>query len=277
MKASYLFICLICSFALINISCSKYDDVEKVEFNNPFIKEIVGQGKTLSNFLYNSEGKISESQDLFFYQHFIYNSRNRLVKVENAVDLSGLSSSSTTWANKTTLMTSANSEFTHYDLFFYNLSGQLVTVENYQKKEGKFIYTSKKTLEYEGDRIVKLNLHNSNGEVTTYQLYTYDEKGNVKSQKYYSANYEGSTVPRLISETTYQYDNKNNPFRIYIDKGEPGLYTNPNNIIETTSISYVEIPGLDTPSTSKTSYQYNTNGDPIKVIVDSGSQCEYIY
>lgn len=248
-----------------------------MELNHPFIKEIRGQGKTLSKFLYNSSGRISESQDLFYYQHFTYDAMNRLVKVENAADLSTLSSSSSVWANKTTLMTSDNCEISHYALFFYNQSGQLVTVKNYQKKDGDFIYGSKKTFEYDGNKIIKLNWHNSSGEITTYNIYEYDEKGNIISMKYYSNNYEGATNPTLITETTYKYDTMNNPFRIYLGTGDPGLYTNFNNVTEATSTTYIEVPGFDKPTVSKTSYQYNESGYPIKVIDESGSQCEYVY
>lgn len=276
MKANNLFISLICSFVLVTASCSDHDDV-KVKSNNPFIKEIIGQGKTLSKFLYNSSGKISESQDLFYYQRFTYDTQNRLVKAENAADLSMSSSSSNVWARKTELMTSDNSEITHYQLFFYNQSGQLARIENYHMKDGNFIYNSKKTYEYDGNRIIRLNWHKLSGEITNYNSYEYDEKGNVISIKYYYTNYEGSSNPTLISETTYKYDSMYNPFRIYMEAGDPGLYTNINNVIETTNITYIEVPGFDKPTTSKTSYQYNSNGYPIKVMDESGSQCEYVY
>lgn len=277
MKTRYSFICLICSFILITLSCSDHDDVEEVSSTNPFIKEIVGRGKTFSKYLYNSSGKISECQDIYFYQRFTYDATNRLVKTENASDVSLLSSSATVWDSKQELMTSENSEISHYQLFSYNSSGQLVSIEHYLKKDGKFSYGSKKTYEYDGNKISRVNWHNGSGESNNYQTYEYDEKGNVINTKNYSNHYNGSSNPTLISGATYKYDTKNNPFQIYKETGDPGLYTNPNNIIESTSTTYVEVPGMNNPTTTKTTYEYNSNGYPIKVMDESGSQWEYIY
>lgn len=277
MKTRYSFICLICSFILVTLSCSDHDDVEERESNNPFIKEIVGHGKTVSKYLYNSSGKISESQDIFFYQRFTYDAMNRLVKTENASDASLLSSSATIWDSKMKLMTSENSEISNYQLFSYNQSGKLVSIEHYRKKDGKFSYGSKKTYEYDGNKIIRVNWHTSSGESNNYNTYEYDERGNVISIKYYYTNYHGTSNPTLTCGTTYKYDTKINPFQIYKETGDPGLYTNPNNIIETTSTTYVEVRGMNNPTTSKTSYEYNSNGYPVKVMDESGSQWEYIY
>jgi len=47
--------------------------------------------------------------------------------------------------------------------------------------------------------------------------------------------------------------------------GHPGLYTNTNNIIESNSVLYENVPGVEKFTTSKATYKYNAKGYPIKV------------
>jgi hypothetical protein len=276
MKDKYLFICLICSFLAFTISCSDRDEFEKGGQNNFSIKEIVGQGKTNSKFIYNSSGKINESQSLIYYERYTYDKMNRLVKKESASDPLLLSSSYQAFANKTELMSADNCEISQYEIFNYNHSGQIESIENYNKQNGSFTYGSKRTFEYEGDKIVKMNYHLNNGTINNFNVYAYDKSGNVISEKYYYNSQETGT-PTLSSETTFKYDAMNNPFMIFNETGYPGLYTNPNNIIETTNISYMDVPGFENPTISKTRYEYNSNGYPVKVIDESNSFFEYIY
>ena len=149
MKEKYQFICLFCFMILLAISCSDRDDFEKGGQNNFSIKEIVGQGKTNSRFLYSSSGKITEHQSLIFYERFTYDKMNRLVKKESAADPSLLSSSHMPWDDKTELMSASNCEISQYEIFNYNHSGQIESIENYNKKNGNFSYGSKRTIEYE--------------------------------------------------------------------------------------------------------------------------------
>lgn len=277
MKEKYQFIYLICFFILLTFSCSDHDDFEEGELNNFRIKEIVAQGKTNSRFLYNSSGKISESQSLIFYERFTYDKMNHLVKAENAADPLLLSSSYQAWASKTELMSANNCEISQYELFLYDHSGKLASIENYNRKDGNFSYGSKKTYEYEGDKIVKMNYHQNNGEINAFNVYTYDRRGNVASVIYYSNNYQGAIKPTMIYESSYKYDSKNNPFYIFMETGNPGLYTNPNNIIETTNISYTNVAGFEKTTTSKTSYEYNRHGYPVKVSSDDNNYWIYVY
>lgn len=277
MKEKLQFIYLISFFTLLTFSCSDHDDFENRDTNSYGIKEIVSHGKTNSRFLYNSSGNISESQSLIFYQRFTYDKMNRLVKSEKAIDPSSLSSSYLSWANKTELMSAKNCEISLNELFLYDDSGKLTSVENYNMRNGNFIYGSKKTFEYEGDRIVKMNYHLNNGEINAFNVYKYDKSGNVVSEVYYSNNYEGASKPTKMYETTFEYDSMNNPFRIFNETGDPGLYTNPNNVIETTTVRFIHVPGFEEPTISKTSYEYNHNDYPVKVIDGPESVWEYIY
>jgi hypothetical protein len=261
---------LITVFSLIT-SCSK--DPFTDDFISDFysIRSASVDGKTREKFIYNNAGRICEYQSFYFCQKFIYDNNDRLIKQEVAVDPNIASSS--IHPEKSELMTSKNSSFTGNYVYQYNNEGKLIAQKNYFKKSSLFEYTSMSSLVYDGNRIVTWNLHNAKDTITQFRTYEYDSKGNVSTEKYFSFLFTSGKGPKLISEVSYKYDDKNNPFRIYKDLGQPGLYTNPNNIIETNSVLYEDVPGIEKFSTSKTSYEYNDKGFPIKV----NNSVEYKY
>ena len=258
---------------LLMPSCtSEFDDIV-YSTDNEHIKSISSNGTIVHRYLYDQTGKIMEENCFSYFQKYIYDKNNRLVKIESAFDRSIHSSSII--ERRTEFMTSKNSAVDNYRLYHYDEMGRLSKIENYFNETGtKFEYRSKQTFEYEGVNITKKNLHESNGQITQYNVYTYDKDGNISSEKYYS-NLFGSGN-ELISETLYKYDNYKNPYRTLIMLGSPGLYSNINNIIETSTIRYDDIPGIDKQSSSKTIYEYNKNGYPIKEITED-SEFEYNY
>jgi len=256
------------------VSCEKeeFDGVQNIEIYA--IRSEVNDGKTTTKFIYNSIGKIAEKEGLYFYNRYSYNNDGRLIKLESAMDPSMLSSSF--HIERTELMTSQNCTITGYRIFKYDQAEKLIEIKNYFKKEGDFVYTSMNSLEYNGDLIVRRNLHNEEGTVTQFNTYEYDNNGNVEREKYYSYLFTEVSEPRIISETSYKYDNKKNPFTVFKALGNPGLYTNTNNIIETNSILHEDVPGIDKYRTGKTTYEYNQENYPVKVISEN-SEYEYKY
>ena len=242
-------------------SCSK--DLVNDNFNRGgySIRSIFSDGKTSQNFIYNDSSKILEDQSFYFFNRYSYDKNGRLIKQEIAVDPDINSST----IHNSELMTSQNSTFTGNYIFEYNSDGKLKTKKNYFIKNNQFEYTSMNTFEYDGDRIVKWNLHDEKNVITQYFTYLYDSKGNVTNEKHYSYLFNVGLEPKLILEISFKYDDKNNPFRIYKDIGLPGLWTNTNNIIESNSVLYEDTPGIDKFSTSKTTYEYNNKDFPIKV------------
>lgn len=255
-------------------SCTKeeFDGIQNIE--NYSIKSEVSHGKTISMYIYNSIGKIAEREGLYFYSRYSYDNDGRLIKQESAMDPSMLSSSS--HVEKTELMTSQKCAISSYKIFKYDQDEKLIEIKNYSKNDRDFVYTSMKSFEYDGDLIVRRNLHNKVGTITQFNTYEYDNNGNVERKKYYSYLFTEGSEPRIISETSFRYDNKKNPFIIFKVLGRPGLYTNTNNVIETNSISHVDTPGIDKYSTSKTTYEYNRKYYPVKVISEN-SEYEYKY
>ncbi len=255
-------------------SCAKDEfDIYSLGDNN-LIKSEWSNNKIISNYKYNAIGKIEEEEGIYFYNRYFYDKDGKLIKIETAADPSWASSSH--FIEKTELMTAKNSTISWCRIFKYDKYDKLFEIENYFKKEIEFSFTSKNSFEFADENIVKVNLHDKNGEITQFRVYQYDNNGNVINYKYYSYLLVEDTQPELISETSYKFDHKKNPFKIFDELGNPGLYTNSNKIIETNSTLYEKVPGIDKYSTSKTTYEYNGHNYPVKVITDN-SEYEYKY
>jgi hypothetical protein len=247
---------------MLVLSCTKDKDAESMATGYS-IRSISSDGKVITKFEYTVSGKIAESQSMYSYDKFTYDSSDHLVKREIAID-PGIFSSSM-FVAKTELMTAENSTFDSYSVYEYNEAGLLVGQKNYTKKTGEFTLASMVGFEYEGGKLVKRILKNAENIATQFDTYQYDTNGNVAKEKYYSYLFQTGTEAKLMSETSFKYDDKNNPFAIYCELGQPGLYSNKNNITESNSTSYADAPGVSKYSTTKTSYEYNKKGFPTKV------------
>lgn len=272
MKVNFKYFQLACVALIVLMNSCTVDDIKPIG-NYGIKSEFVG-GKTTKRFIYNDQGRIAEKEGLYNYDRYIYNNDGRLIKSESAMDPAMLSSSSG-FHNKTTLMTSENSTISSYRIFHYDQK-KLIRVENYFDKSGVSELRSINTFEYDGELISTKNIHNEKGEITQYSTYEYDSKGNVINEKRYSYLFSQKTTPRIISEGSFKYDNKKNPFKIFQALGNPGLYLNTNNVIEVTTINHELTPGIPQTSTSNTSYEYNEYGYPVKVIRETDSY-EYRY
>jgi len=272
--SSKLLVLLIIVVSIISTSCSK-DPVAEVPNDTIYaIRSVVGYGKTQDKFIYNSNGKIAESQSFYFFNRFTYDQKGRLVKRETAADPDMYSSQ---MHEKSELMTSENSIITGFNIFYYEQDGKLKSVMNYTLKNRTFGYTSMNSFEYDGNNIVKWNLHNAENIINQFYTYEYDNNGNVINEKQYSYLVTTGSEPALICETSFKYDNKNNPFKIFKELGQPGLYSNTNNIVESTSVFLF---GDETISGNysivKTNYTYNSIGFPVGVST-ADSNHEYRY
>jgi len=273
MKFSRKFIFFLVAVMVILASCSKEDDTKTPDDGIYAIRSIFGYGKTTTKFIYNSFGKIAEYQSFYICEKYIYDNNGRLVKEEIAFDPDMYSSMI---HERNELMTSQNSTFTGYSLYEYDKDGILMDKKYYYKKNDVYEFTSKISFEYEDGNIVKWNILNTGDTITQFYAYEYDNNRNVIKEKQYSYIFIEGPGPELIRETTYKYDNKNNPYNIFKEIGSPGLYSNTNNYIESNSVLYEDIPGIEKYSTRKISYEYNTKGFPVKEIAEN-SVYEYRY
>ena len=268
----YRFVIYIILLFIVVTSCEK--NGFRNNSNNNLIKSEVAGGKTSSEFIYNSQGKIEEKESLYFYCRYSYNSEGKLMSEETSFDPILLSS---TWhEEKTELMTSENCSISGRNIYEYNTEDELIMKKHYSFTDNGFEYKSMRRFEYDGGLIVRCNLYNNENEITRFNVFEYDENDNVSKKKYYSYLFNDNSEPKLMSEISYKYDNNKNPFEIFNQLGQPGLYTNQNNVIEANLVSYVETPGINSHSTTITSYEYNKNGYPTKVTTDN-SEYSYTY
>lgn len=269
MKKRLNFHCPLIIVLAIITSCSN-DPIDKNESST--IKSIfsVAEGSVVAKFIYNENNKLIEYQSFYYCNKYIYDDNGRLISQESAFDPDIASS---TIHIKSELMTSQNTTFTGKSVFEYNSEGKLATQKNYIQKNNQFEYVSMISLEYVGDKKVNYNLHDATNTVTQFDTFEFDDMGNVTKEKQYSFLSAVRKEPKLIREVSFKYDDKNNPFKIYRQIGQPGLYTNTNNVIESNTVLYEDVPGIDKFSTSRTTYEYNEKGYPIKVNNDE----EYKY
>jgi len=84
----------------------------------------------------------------------------------------------------------------------------------------------------------------------------------IEEAKYYPTNPEEPHAKVL-----YELDNYKNPYNCFRQMGQPGRYTNPNNITRETHILYQpDNPGIvENQSVVNYQYKYNLRGYPVKI------------
>jgi hypothetical protein len=153
-----------------------------------------------------------------------------------------------------------------YSEFEYDDDLRLTKKSSYFINNGHSQLTSFQTYNYENDKIVKLSTFNPQGGLTQYHDYWYDDAGNITRDDFYTNN----SVLKLISTVTFEYDNKNNPYQVFACEGTPGKYTNRNNIISETSVSYYG--ATESSTTRQYLYEYNSLDYPVRI---NGWDCKY--
>lgn len=246
---------------LFFVSCKK--DTLQQPANQTYysIQSVVSNGKISHQFIYNNQGKIIEDQSIYYCNRYFYDHNNRLLKQETAADANAYSA---LMPAKTELMTAQNADFTLSSIYEYNRAGNITTISNYTKKNNQFELVSKWSLVYIGNAIVKRSLSGVSNNTTQFFEYQYDGKGNLSAEKYYSYINPTNVIPQLIREVFYQYDHKNNPFIIFKNLGNPGLFSNANNIIQTHQTIYGNSPMTHINKTTEFTYEYNNKGFPIR-------------
>jgi len=246
---------------------SEEDSNQNIDYytDNEHIKYVSLNGAILDRYFYDHSGKIVKYDGRNTFKKYIYDDDEKLIKEVGTNSWSFLTN-----------------PIDHYALYTYDKDGRLSKMDYYSNESRNgFEHRTTQTFEHDGKFIIKIM-----GETVYYpepsigiDVFTYDDHGNVASKKHFSCI--PGDEPELSFETNYIYDSYINPYRIFSMSGNPGLYTNVNNIVETTTIyhgDYGIYDGIVNKTTvSKTSYQYNENGYPIKVKTDDGVEFEYHY
>lgn len=248
---------LIIVVSLCFTTCKKEDKNENLCYSSTLISQVNSGDLAVHGLTYNSNCLIYESTEPFMYKRFSYDARNILNKVEVAYSFSPFSCvmipGQSLESDPRKASISQFSEFEYDDVL------RLTKKSDYFINNGNLQLTSYQTYDYENNHIIKSSTFNPQGLLTQYHDYGYDNSGNIIRDDQYSNN----TVLKLLNTMIYEFDDKNNPYQVFACEGNPGIYTNKNNIIKETSISYNGT--AESRSTRISVYEYNNLDYPVKI------------
>ena len=235
-------------------TCKKEDDLY---YSDTLLSQVNSGNLAVHGLTYNSNYLIHESTEPFKYKRFTYDVNNTLKKVEEAYSFSAFSC--VMIPGQSPESDPSKAKISVYSEFEYDNASRLIKKSNYFINSGHPQLSSYQTYEYNNDEIVKLNTFNPQGQLTQYYDYLYDDSGNIIREDQYLI----TSVTKLVSTMLYEFDNKNNPYQVFACEGEPGIYTNRNNIIKETSVS---VNGTAESQSIKTNiYEYNSLDYPVRI------------
>jgi len=238
-------------------TCKKEDKDENLCYSNTLISQVNSGDFAIHGLTYNSNCLIYESTEPFMYKRFSYDVNNMLKKVEVAYSLNAFSCVMIPGQSLETDPRKA--EISQYSEFEYDDALKLTKKSNYYTGDGDSRLISYQTYDYQNSKIVKLSIFNPQGLLIEYHDYTYDDNGNVTRDDQYSNN----SGIKLVTTTECEYDNKNNPYQVFLCEGDPGVNTNNNNIIKETIISYNGT--AESSNAFMFAYEYNRLDYPVKI------------
>lgn len=238
-------------------TCKKENKNENLCYSPTLISQVNSGDLAVHGLTYNSNCLIYESTQPYMYKKYSYDDQNTLTKVEIAYSFSPFSC--VMIPGQSTETDPRKASVSEYTEFKYDDALRLTEKLNYFISSGNPVLTYNQTYDYENNKIVKLSTFNAQGVLTEYHDYQYDENGNLTKDDQYS-NYSGI---ELIGTIIYEFDNKNNPYRVFASEGNPGINSNKNNIIKETFISYAGT--AESQSTKHYIYEYNRLDYPVKI------------
>jgi hypothetical protein len=248
----------------ILINCCTKDNDEHSQ--NNYLKKVKTGGYVVEQYSYNNDNLIEEVRGTMFYRKFNY-SNGRLTKEEMAAS-PDLSSSSSMINRSHDLIDPSKVKISMYLLYEYDMNDRLARKLCYVDESGTFVFRSMITYEYNENNLVsKSLLCDSDSTVTQYFTYRYDSNGNVIEEDYYYYLFiPPGTGPKHSYNKVFEYDTFFNPYAVLIQTGDPGLYTNSNNITRVKFQSFEQVPGLPDSKETINSYKYNNeSGYPISL------------
>lgn len=238
-------------------TCKKEDKNENLCYSSTLISQVNSGDLAIHGLSYNSNCLIFESTEPFKYKRFSYDAKNILQKVEVAYSFSAFSCAMI--PGQSLESDPRKASISAYSEFEYDDALRLTKKSNYFINNGNSQLTSYQTYDYENDKIIKLSIFNTQGKLLQYNTYAYDNNGNITRDDQYSNN----SIIKLANTRICEYDNKNNPYQIFACEGEPGVYTNKNNIIKETTVSFNGT--AESHNARLNAYEYNGLDYPVKI------------
>ena len=242
---------------LFFLSCKKEDKNENLCYSSTLISQVNSGDLATHGLTYNINCLIYESTEPFKYKRFSYDAKNLLQKVEMAYSFSAFSCAMV--PGQSLESDPRKASISAYSEFEYDDGLRLTKKSNYFINNGNSQLTSYQIYDYNNDKIVKLSIFNPQGILIQYNTYAYDNIGNIIRDDQYSNN----SVIKLANTRICEYDTKNNPYQVFACEGEPGVYTNKNNIIMETTVSYNGT--AESHYTRLNTYEYNNLDYPVRI------------
>lgn len=251
--------------ALVLISCEKkqsetvYEDFQ----SSTLLRQVGETEEDMQILTYYNTGKIFEHLGRFSYRKFIYNSNQKLEKIEIALSNNPLSCAIIPGATFEDGGDPRKAEVGQFIELSYTSDGKIARKDHYYYHEDIPILMVYEIPEYDGNNIVASRIYNPQDQLTQYRTFQYDAKGNVSIEEYYYVAGQNEIIPQNRIE--YEYDNKKNPFSVFAVEGSPGQSSNPNNIKKETITNFYEDVDEEYVYTVVNTYEYNDKNYPIKV------------
>jgi hypothetical protein len=257
------------------LSCKKEDLSNGLNPGNtvaPVLSKILVNNQSTYEYIYNDSNLISEEKSTFDFKLNHYNNIGQLVSTEyygNDDIFSSDAQVSATAVNSVALITLVTGKKGGTITYEYNANSQLIKTTYALPSSASSEYSE---FNYDANnRISRQTMYWVNA-TTGYIDYSYDGKGNLIKEMLY--NLPTSGVAELITTTSYNFDNQQNPYKQFRRLMIPGINTNQNNIIkETYTIHLTPDQGSDKVQITETSYEYNAMGYP----VSSNGNISYVY
>jgi hypothetical protein len=238
-------------------SCKKENNNEDLYYSDTLLSQVISGDQAIHGLTYNSSYLIYESMEPFVYNKYTYDSKKTLRKVETAFSFDPLSCVYIPGASFES--DPKNAKVSAYSEFEYDNSLKLIKKSNYSINNGTAQLSYYQTYDYYNGNITRVNIFNAQGQMTQYNDYSYDDYGNMTKDVMYLV---GASV-KLYRTMIYEFDNKNNPYKVFSSEGIPGKYTNRNNIIKVIDVSYSGT--LENRNTTMHTYAYNDLDYPVRI------------
>jgi hypothetical protein len=262
-----LFLSTLILILLFN-SCEKETELIHEDYqSSTLLRQVKASEYVMQDITYYNTGNIFEHLQGYSYRKFIYNQQNQLIKIEIAMSLDPFSCLFIPGATFEAGGDPRNAEIGQYREFEYSNEGILTRKNSFFINDNTPQLMRYEEFEYNNNEVVKINVFNPQNQLTHYYTYLYDNNGNVLEEDYY---YMDGTEAKLDTRILYEYDDMNNPLKVFTVEGNPGINSNNNNITNQTTINYYN--DEEQSHTAENLYEYNYLGHPVKV-----NNLEYIY
>lgn len=259
--------CFLAASTLIVISCNK-DSTNDPCSDNSLIRKVSTGELDNQQITYNSHCQVAEYLEAIYFKRYSYNGSNQLTKVETAIAADPLSCFLPTGISGEGTADPRKAKPAVYSQFEYDASGKIYKKSDGYYADGVAKLNAYKMYEYQNGHISAIQVYTASNVLTQRYVFTYNGE-NLIHKDHYVTNADGTE--RLYSTYDYTLDDHFNPYILFAIEGEPGKYTNVNNILSET-VKYYSNGVLSSTYTYDYAYEYNTAGYPSKM-----NNMSYIY